>query len=248
MKEQAVAIGRKRIETGKSAFGPTDPSVAEALVDLANKLGETSSVGALPAVIAEAEHVLDVNRDYTSRQRGLLYRAKARYYLDYDPARSVEEDRKAVQVMRHLRDKTDLVMVLNGFGQSLVVHHDYADAIPVLTEAVSAAESTPGTAKGRLAELYAYLGNSQFRLLYIAPAERSYRRALEFAHKSRGEDHEDVVQTKHRLGDFLCETERFGEGLKLIREALELAVKIKGPKDLFHVGGTTRGYARGGPR
>src|SRR5262249_11750213 len=68
----------------------------------------------------------------------------------------------------------------------------------------------------------------------IAGAEQSYRLGLETARSLRGEDHEDVIQTKQRLGVFLFDTARPEEGLKLLKEALDLAVRTKGAEDIFH--------------
>ncbi|MDE3166713.1 MAG: serine/threonine protein kinase [Acidobacteriota bacterium] len=244
MKEQATAIQRKRIALARSSRGGNDPLIGEALVDLANGLGETRSVSELPAVIAEAERVLDANRDYTSRTRGFLYRAKERYYLDQDVARSVEEGRKAVEVLRGLPNRADLVQALDELGQSLIIHRDYPEAIADLTEAAAIAETIQGSARKNLPSIYAYLGNGQLRVLDMAHAEKNYRLAVETARAVNGEDHEDVVQTRQRLGFFLCETGRYREGLSELRAALELAIRIKGPNDLFHVGGTSRSYAR----
>ena len=41
------------------------------------------------------------------------------------------------------------------------------------------------------------------------------RLALSAARRLNGDDHEDVVETEQRLGNFFCETRRFEEGLTL---------------------------------
>lgn len=244
LKEEAVAIKRKRIQLAKALYGPTHPKVIEALTELANSMGESSAVNELPAIIQEAEQALDKNHDFTSEQRAFVYRAKGRYYLDFDVDRSVEESRKAVALFRQLPDRDYFVTSLNLLGQALTSQDKYAEAIPVLSEAVDVAKAEQGHSKTRLPAIYAFLASSQYRVLDIPDAEKNYRLALQTALDLKGPQHEDVLQTKFRLGSFLCGTGRFDEGLQLTREALDLALGTKGSNDEFHTSSVKYSYGR----
>jgi hypothetical protein len=52
----------------------------------------------------------------------------------------------------------------------------------------------------------------------------------------------DVIQTKYRLGVFLAQTSRPVEGLKWLKEALDLAVRTLGPDESFHTPMAREGY------
>jgi tetratricopeptide (TPR) repeat protein len=108
------------------------------------------------------------------------------------------------------------------------------ETIALFSEAVTLGELLQGEARRDLPALYAYLGLAQWEIDEISPAERSFRRSLDLARAVRGEEHEDVIQTKLRLGTFLAGTARSAEGLTLLDEALRLAVSTKGRGDLFH--------------
>jgi tetratricopeptide (TPR) repeat protein len=66
--------------------------------------------------------------------------------------------------------------------------------------------------------------------------------AVDVARSLNGEEHEDVLQTKYYLGLFLCQTARPHEGLRLLKEAVDLAVRTKGAEDGFHTPMVRRAY------
>jgi tetratricopeptide (TPR) repeat protein len=93
-----------------------------------------------------------------------------------------------------------------------------------------------------LPRIYTYLAQSHEFFLDIPAAEHYYRLALDMACSQKGEDHEDVLQIKYRMGTFLVLASRPQEGLKLCQEAVEMALRTKGQDDLFHTQAVRVGY------
>src|SRR5215831_19347819 len=234
LNDQAVEIGRKQVQLARSIYGPFHPNVAAGLVDLARRLGESSAVNDEEAVLREAETILDRNRDFTSQTRAGLYEAMAIHYLPTDLARSADYGQRSVTLYKRYPPSIALEETLNILGQAQNSRKNFQAAIAALSEAAELGRSLGGAARGALPAIYAYLGAARNNVMDIAGAEQSYRLGLETARSLRGEDHEDVIQTKQRLGVFLFDTARPEEGLKLLKEALDLAIRTKGAEDLFH--------------
>jgi serine/threonine-protein kinase len=234
LNDQAVEIGRKEVQLAKTIYGPFHPNVASGLVDLARRLGESSAVNDEEAVLREAETILDRNRDFISRTRAGLYAAMAIHYLPTDLAKSADYGQRSVALYKRYPPSIALEETLNILGQAQNSRKNFQAAIAALSEAAELGTSLGGAARGALPAIYAYLGAARNNIMDIAGAEQSYRLALATAHSLRGEDHEDVIQTKQRLGVFLFDTARPDEGLKLLKEALDLAVRTKGADDIFH--------------
>jgi len=99
-----------------------------------------------------------------------------------------------------------------------------------------------GGARYRLPWVYTYLGDTHQLLFSLSDAERCYRSALEAARTLKGEDHEEALQAKYRLGRFLTLISRPVEGLKLGKEAADLARRANGPAESFHASLISEGY------
>jgi serine/threonine-protein kinase len=240
--DQAVALGRKRIALAKSAYGPRDPEVARALVDLANGTSESSSVNDSAALLKEAGTILDRNGDFQSRIRAGYDLSMGSATFQTDLAGSEAFAAKSVDLYRKYPPSAELVAALNFLGQVQRQRQKYPEAIATLSEAASMADSVKGAAKGTLPAIYSMLGDSQRYLLDLSGAEKSLRRAVELARAWEGEEHRDVLQTQYRLGVFLAQTSRPEEGLALLKATEELAVHTKGPDELFHTPMVRRGY------
>jgi serine/threonine-protein kinase len=234
LNNQAVEIGRKQAELAKSIYGPFHPNVAAALVQLAMRLGETSAVNDEEGILREAEKILDLNRDFTSQTRANLYEAMAIHYLPTNLARSADYGMKSVTLHKRYPPSIALEETLNILGQVQNSQKNFQAASRSLSEAAELGRSLGGAARGALPAIYTYLGAARNNLMDIPGAEQSYRLGLATARSVRGEDHEDVIQTKQRLGVFLFDTARPEEGLTLLKDALDLAVRTKGPEDIFH--------------
>jgi len=136
-----------------------------------------------------------------------------------------------------LRRQPPTVNLANALIMEGIAHtarDENRDAERVLTEALSLSQTLQGNIKRALPILHSYLAQAQSSLGEYALAEQSYRRALEVARQFDGEEHENVLQSKLRLGGFLSRTGRPREGIHLLREALDLAERTKGPTEAFH--------------
>ena len=240
--DQAVALGRKRIALAKATYGPRHPEVARALVDLANGTSESSSVNDGAALLKEAGAILDRNRDLQSQIRAAYELSMGSATFQTDLAGSEAFAAKSVNLYRKYPPSAELVAALNFLGQVQRQGHKYPEAVASLSEAASIGNSIKGAAKGTLPAIYTMLGDSQRYLLDLSGAEKSLRRAVELARAWEGAEHRDVLQTQYRLGVFLAQTSRPQEGLALLKETEELAVRTKGPDELFHTPMVRRGY------
>ncbi len=127
---------------------------------------------------------------------------------------------------------------------ALTGQRKYREAIPVLQEAVAIIEREQGDVRSKLPSIYTQLGVSYLGILDPPVAEQAFRKAVASALALFDAEHESVLQTRMRLGRFLCETDRPDEGFRLIREALDQAVRTKGADDSFHTAGVMLTYGR----
>ncbi|MCC6393537.1 MAG: serine/threonine protein kinase [Bryobacterales bacterium] len=235
LKDHTVELGRKRVTLARSLYGENDRRTAEALVTLALSLGESNSVNDRKPVLDRAGRILDAANDTNSSLRGSYWQAAAAHYLATDPNRSAEAAHKAAAIFRANGLPAELLQALNVEGQVLYGARRYSDAVSALGEAAAISEKLQGAARKTMPAIYASLGDAQFQSLDFEPAEANYRRALDLARVIRGPEHEDVIQTQIRLGRLLVDTGK-PDGLDTLRSALDLAIRTKGPDDLFHTG------------
>lgn len=242
LNDQGVILAKKRIALAKSVYGPIDPRVARALVDLALNSGESSFVNERPALLKEISGILDHNQDFNSQTRAGYDFAVASVFFQSDIGKSADFIDRAIKLYRRYPPSSEMAAALYLSGVVEVRRKRYRAAIQVLSEAAQITNSLQGEARHSLPAIYTYLGESQFFLLDLPAAERNYRSALDTARSLKGEDHVDVLQTKYRLGSFLVLTSRPQEGLQLGKEAVDLALRTTGPENLFHTPMVRAGY------
>jgi serine/threonine-protein kinase len=243
--DQAAGLARKRIALARSVYGPDHPEVARALVDLVRNSAAASFVNDRPALLKEAERILDRNRDFTSRTRAGYDLAVAAISIQTNLAKSADFASRAIKLYREYPPSDELATALNLLGQVEVDRTHFREGILALSEAAGIIKSLRGESRHSLPAIYAYLAENQFYLLDMPAAEQNYRLALDTARSLKGEEHVDVIQTKYRLGSFLVLTSRPQEGLKLGKEAVELALRTQAPGELFHTPMVREGYGSG---
>ena len=234
--EEANALLEARVNLAKRVYGPYHMRTAEALADVAVNIAESSHASERAAVIEEAGRILDRNRDDTSLTRALIWYATSREYLYRDTARALNAARRAVALLRAFPPSDYLVQALSVEGFLHTLREEFPEAIAALSEAARLSQSLKVKANGSLPQLYAQIANARFTILDWRGAEESYRLALQAARSIAGDEHEDVIQTEMRLGYFLVRAAKPVEGLSLLRNALDLALRIKGPEDAMHTG------------
>jgi serine/threonine-protein kinase len=232
--DKAAEVGRKRVAATKALYGPDDARLATALVDLAGDLYESSSSKDEQPVLAEADRILTLHHDVSSKTRANYYIRQAEINQSKDLDQTIAFARRAVEVLRQQAPSVNLANALIMEGIAHTARDENREAEQVLNEAQPLAESLPGNIKRALPILYSYLAQAQGNLGEYALAEQSYRRALEVARRFDGEEHENVLQSKLRLGGFLARTGRPKEGLAMLQEALDLAERTQGSSEGFH--------------
>ena len=242
LQNQAVPLGRSRVALAKSVYGSTHPEVARALVELAVESGESSFANDRPALLREAARILDRNRDFQSRTRALYYSAMGGMSVDGDISGAANYTAKSIEIYRRYPPSRELVSALNVLGQLQNILERYPQAISTLSEAASMANALGGEARRPLPAIYASLGYAQLYMLDFSGAEKSSRLALQVARGLKGDESVDVLQTEWRLGGFLSETSRPREGLLMLKEALDLSIRMMGLRDVFHTPMVRRAY------
>ena len=242
LQDQAFPLGRKRIALAKSVYGPVHPEVARALVELASNSGESSFDSGRAELLNEAGSILDRNRDFQSLVRAEYYHARGNLTMDTDRAASAAFGAKSVELYRKWPPSRELVSALNFVGQLQNMQEQYPESVATLSEAAAVANSLQGEARRPLPAIYAILGDSQRHVLDFSGAEKSLRLALQSAIAIQGAESAYVFQVKWRLGVFLAQTARPREGLALLKEALDLAARMLGPQESFHMPMVRRGY------
>jgi eukaryotic-like serine/threonine-protein kinase len=232
--EQAANMLREHIALAKSLHGPYAPEAASSLIDLATALASRKETAERGRALTEAQDILDHNRDFTSATRAKLLRQLVTFHTNSDNAKALEFSRQAVELSRNNGDRRGLMEGLMRLGGMYSWNNGYAQSEASHLEALGIAKSLPRGAADLLPKLHSYLAETQFLQNKMAAAEESYRAALDAAVAINGEDHVDVIQTRMRLGNFLAQTSRLAEGLALLQDARDLALKKLGPGEAFH--------------
>jgi tetratricopeptide (TPR) repeat protein len=163
-------------------------------------------------------------------------------FLDTNLQTSATYAGKAIQLYQRYPPSLELVATLNLLGQRQVMQEQFPEGVATLSRAASVANSLQGEARRPLPAIYAVLAEGQRHLLDISGAEKSGRLAIQVARTLKGEDSVDVLQTQWRLGNFLVQTSRVQEGLDLLKKSVDLAVRTRGPDEVFHTPMVRRAY------
>src|SRR5208283_2733468 len=135
----------------------------------------------------------------------------------------------AVAYQRCLQIRPDDAMVLNNTALSLDLAGDYADAEPLIRQALASDEKALGPNHPNVAIRL----NNLAVLLYsegnYAAAEPLYRRALAIDEKALGPDHPDVARDLNNLAALLEAKGDYAGAEPLFRRALPIFEKTLGP-------------------
>ena len=232
--DDAVKLRRQAVDLSRTVSGSDSTQTAAALVDLAGSMHSSNAVSERQKVLDEAVAILDRLGDSSSETRGVLLEKLAEHYASIDAPRALEYGRDAVRVFESRPPSTDLAEAL--FARALIELKTgmIREAAASLTRAIDVSQTVEGPRNPSLPRFYASLSDVEYRLQDVAGAERNGRLALSTAQAVNGEDHVDTLQTEMRLGRFLFDTGRTQEGMALVANAKQLALKIRGVNDSFH--------------
>ena len=232
--DQAVNVLRKRLALARALYGNNSRIVAVSLMKLAGALHASQSVNEREAVLLEARRILDRNRDFTSPDRGLLDQTLAEHYQSSDLVKAQEYARQSTAIFRKLPPDGPLGNALYEEASIDLFRGQWREAENTFAEAIAVSTKVLGDPNPNLPRLFAYLGETQQTLLEFAPAETSYRRALDVSRRLNGENHTDTLETELRLGQFLFATSRVKEGLRFLEHAKDSTLRTRGPEDAFY--------------
>jgi eukaryotic-like serine/threonine-protein kinase len=232
--DDAVRLRRQAVSLSRAVDGADSMQTAAALVYLAGSMHSSNAVEERQKVLTEAAAILDRNGDFTSETRGVLLLKQAEHYSSVDTPRAFEYARQAVRLYERMPPTTELAEAL--YARALIeqkkgMMHEAAASLERAIDISRAAEGFPNPS---LPRFYAFLSDVDYRLQDLAAAEQNGRLALSTAKAVNGEEHVDALQVEMRLGRFLFDTARTREGMTLVGDAKQLALKIRGADDSFH--------------
>ncbi len=218
--DKVAEMERQRVETRRQMFGPRDPRVAEALIDLARSLQSTSGRQQIPSLLAEAKSIIDSRPDTPEYVRSTLLVEMARlemYTAVTQMRQYAHEAARLIQLPNARRDELATAWRLEaranywlGDWSAAVILHQRSIAEALKSEPEGFNLVLSNTLE--LAEVHA-------RRADVATAEQLYRRIVEQSVQRNGEGHVDTVHAEIRLAEFLHTTSRRGES-RLLREAI----------------------------
>ncbi|HKE45656.1 MAG TPA: serine/threonine-protein kinase [Steroidobacteraceae bacterium] len=229
--DEAVVLGRKRVDLSRSIYGRDDPRVVEPLIDLSLAMSASESNPERGKVLEEATGILDRNHDTTSFLRGKLMGELSSYETETDTAKSLRDADESVRILRNYPPSSDLSESLVLQGWLLGELRRYSEAEPAFQEAISVSQTVYGKVNAHLPRLYGYLAGPQYRQQKFAAAEVSSRRAWELSKTLKGELSGSTLQEEMGYGLMLVATSRIREGLVHTGHASQLIEQVRGPNN-----------------
>lgn len=229
-----MRLRRQAVDLARRVHGPASIELAAALVDLAESLHASTQVEQRQGVLDEAAGILDELGPEDSPLRRRLLVQQAQHALSSDLPAALDYAERAVELYAGAASSESFAEALYIQGVARYMSGSDEAAVAALRRAVEVSNAAQGFPNPSSPRYYSWLGDLQFRLLDIRGAEESHRQALISARAVNGESHVDTLQTKLRLGRILCGTGRVREGRELLRQARDLALETRGPRDPFH--------------
>jgi eukaryotic-like serine/threonine-protein kinase len=250
--ERAAILNRKRVQLAKELYGPENPAVAEALIDLGNVTTRLTQSSNWQPAFAEAEKILDHVGDSSSRLRAKLELGLARGYRRTDLGKMREHAERSVRLLRAYPSSNELMAALYLKTQACSMQGDFPNSASAVSEALSVAKVLGNSANSLLPALYDNLGRAQSGLNDLTAADTSFRRALELARVNGGEDSDLFLSVQVDLGDYLLKYSHIGESITIFDAAARMALKREAAGDvtpipsqtLFLYGGALVSYGR----
>ena len=236
---------RQRVDVRRKLFGPSDPRVAEALINLAGALRATDKQSQIPALLAEAKGIIDKHPETAALVRAalLVELARADMYTDVTLMR-----RYAHEAVGHLKRSPDpsseqlatalrLEALANFFlGNWSTAAEMHELALAQMHKNDLRPFNLALSIKVELADAHALRGD-------VPTAERTYREILEESKRRNGEIHVDTVHVEARLVNFLHLTARRDESRLWRASMLEKLERADGKANLGLAGIVNRNAA-----
>ena len=245
--EEAVTLDREQVALARSLYGPNDPRVVEALVDLSGALMAAESNADREGVLKEALAILDKNKDFSSQLRGNVLGDFAQWSYDHDLQKTLVYAQESVRLLRRYSPSTDLVEALIMEGVTRSQLGQYTPAEPLLTEALSVATTLEGASGPNISRIHAYRAEIRYFSGNWQAAELDLREGYRVARLLGGEEDMQTIQIQQRLGLFLVRTLRAKEAMPYVEQARAAVLKTSPDDDPYFVPMTieTSGFVLG---
>ena len=235
---------RQRVDVRRKMFGPNDPRVAEALIELAATLRATDSQPQIPGLLAEAKTIVDKNPGAPALVRAALLTefARADMYTDVTRMRRnahaatgylKSTDTSPEQLATALRMEALANSFLGNWGAAVGI---FEQALDVLRKNDLQPFNNVLSITVELADAHALLGD-------VPTAERLYREILGESKRRNGETHVDTVHIEARLVNFLHATARREESRHWRSSMLQKLERADGNANLGLAGIVNRNAA-----
>lgn len=227
--DSAAELRRKRVAVRRDLYGPNDPRIAEALVDLARSLQSTAHHQEMPALLAEAKAIADRRLDTPEYVRSALFLelARANQYRNVTQMRNYAHDAARLMQLPNARSD-ELASALELEARANYWLGDWTAAVELYQRSTQengrqqpAAFTTTLTSALGLAEIYE-------RRAEVSTAERYYRDILAESVRINGAAHIDTVHVETRFAAFLHDTSRRSEADEIRAAILRKISESKG--------------------
>jgi len=218
--EKAADMDAQAIAVLKRTRGPRDRDVAGALLGYAEEIAATSRRGEIPAILDEAQGILDALGDQ-SEYRGHLLLERARLYSFTDVERSLA---LAEQTLRFYQQRYPTAVKRLGAVSLLALGHwlrgDYDQAETEYVQLVALINAMDQPEVAATIATRINLAAVQGDRLKLDEAERGLRQIVEESRRINGASHLNTVTAEARLGALLHATFRRSEGRALLDDAM----------------------------
>jgi serine/threonine protein kinase len=225
--ERSVQLSEQRLEILRRLRGREHTDVANAMIDLASRLSETTRKPEALPLLEQARKIVDDAGDTGRPLRGKVLSRLAMLYqqTSYDKARITAD--AAVLELRAapVRDHLELGHALMLAGRQRNAQGDPAGAEPLFVEAIAELRQDKATPQRALAQHISSLAECQLLLFKFEAAERSYREAIALAHERLGQTSASAYWPESRLALLLHRMGRRDEARQMHSAALDKAIR-----------------------
>ena len=239
---EAGDLTEQQIALARSIYGDRDPRLAGMLTDLVRSLDMRSgaSIERIPALLAEAERILDARGDQDSIPRAHLHQISAAYFLDNSLPNARRHAERSVAVFRaHQPDNPEFVTALTTLAIVELRQGELAAAQATISSAIVEArrlhlpEYRLAYVLYRAGEVNSFAGDAN-------AAEENFRAALAMSERVNGSHHEATTRIRRSLARFLSSTSRRDEATKLALTILADINSLEGGRERYQEQDTRR--------
>ncbi|MEP7043189.1 MAG: protein kinase [Dokdonella sp.] len=240
-------LRRQAVTFSRSVYGADSPQLAENLIDLSSATFASGLVKEAKPLLEEARAVLDRRGDTSSALRGRLMMISTEYFQSTNLTQAYSDAEQALSIFSGRPESRDLyadALYMAGLIATRIGKPE--EAIDSLQRAIAISSEIDGVPNPSLSIFFYQLAESQSDALLPEAAIASARQSLDYSLKINGEDHIDTFRARTMLGRVLADSEKISEGMKLVQQATQDTLKLRGPDDAFHTRAalTVRGRAQ----